>query len=173
MEYKKFINLLDNTPNEPSNFRTRNWVKINDDARGRYATNSQIKFKTAMLKSSLCDYRDVDMLVNGTILVANTEVVDAAGNNNNKEVIFKNCASFTDYISERNNTQVDIVKDINVVMPIYKLIKFGDNYSKISRNSWQYYRSDEPFTNDAGVFTAFTADDNMMMMVTRLNLNKK
>ena len=53
MEYQKIINLLDNTPNQPIKFRTENWVEINDDTRGTYKTNSQIRFKTSMLKSSL------------------------------------------------------------------------------------------------------------------------
>ena len=56
MEYKKIINLFENTRNEPSKFRTKNWIEINDDARGTWSTNSQINFKTSMLKSSLCDY---------------------------------------------------------------------------------------------------------------------
>ena len=54
MEYQKTINLLDNAPNEPSKFSAKNWVEINDDARGTYNTNSKIKFKTSVLKSSLC-----------------------------------------------------------------------------------------------------------------------
>ena len=49
MEYQKTINLLDNTPNQPSKFRTKNWVEINDDSRGTYNTNSQIKFKTSIV----------------------------------------------------------------------------------------------------------------------------
>ena len=56
MEYKKIINLLGNAPNQSSKFRTKKWVEINDDSRGMYNTNNQVKFKTAMLKSSLCDY---------------------------------------------------------------------------------------------------------------------
>ena len=55
MEYQKIISLLDNIPNQPTKFRTKNWVEINDDARQTYGTNSQIKFKTLMLKLSLCD----------------------------------------------------------------------------------------------------------------------
>ena len=58
MEYQKPINLLDNTSNQPSKFRTKNWVEINNHARGICNTNSQMKFKTSMLKSSLCDYSD-------------------------------------------------------------------------------------------------------------------
>ena len=48
MEYQKIMNLLDNTSNQLTNFRTKNWVEINDDARGTYNVNSQIKFKTSM-----------------------------------------------------------------------------------------------------------------------------
>ena len=69
MEYQKIINLLDNTPNQPTKFRTKNWIEINDDSHGMYNTNSQIKFKTSMLRSSLCDYSDADILVSGTIFL--------------------------------------------------------------------------------------------------------
>ena len=73
MEYQKIINLLDNAPNQPTRFRTKNWVEINNDSRGTYNTNSQIKFKASMLKSSLCGYSDVWILVNRTIAVLNTK----------------------------------------------------------------------------------------------------
>ena len=58
MEYLKIIIFLDNTRNQPSNFRTKNWVEINGDSCRTYNTNSQIKFKPSMLKSSLGDYSD-------------------------------------------------------------------------------------------------------------------
>ena len=67
MEYQKIINLSDNTPNQLTKFRTRNLAAINDDSRGTYNTNSLIKFKTSMLRSSLCDYSDTYILVKGTI----------------------------------------------------------------------------------------------------------
>ena len=70
MEYQKIINLLCNTPNQPSKFRTKNWVEINDDTRGTYKTNSQIKFEISMPKSSLCDYSDAYMLFKETISIA-------------------------------------------------------------------------------------------------------
>ena len=82
MEYWKIINLLDNTSNEPSKFRTRNWVEINDESRGVYNVNSQIKFKTTMLKSSLCDYSDAYILVKGKITVHNTGTAAAPNNRN-------------------------------------------------------------------------------------------
>ena len=84
-EYKKIINFLDNATNQPSKFKTKNWVEIDDDARGKYNTNNQIKFKASVLKSSLCDYSNVYILVSGTITVVGTRAdaaATAAGRNN-------------------------------------------------------------------------------------------
>ena len=67
MEYQKIINLLDNTPNQPTKFRTNNWIEINHDACRTYNTNSQIKFKPSRLRSSLCDYSDAYIFVKRTI----------------------------------------------------------------------------------------------------------
>ena len=122
MEYQKIANLLDNASNQPSKFRTKNWVEINDESRGTYSVNRQINFKTSMLRSSLCDYSDAYILVKGNITVNNTAADGAAANNTNKKVIFKNCAPFTDCTSKINNTQVDDGKDIDIVMPIYNLL---------------------------------------------------
>ena len=85
-----------------------------------------------MLKLSLCDYSDAYILVKGTITVNNTAAADADANNTNKKVIFKNCAPFTNCISKINNTQIDNSKDIDIVVPMYNLIEYSDNYSKTS-----------------------------------------
>ena len=86
MEYQKIANIIDNDASyQPFNFRTRNWVEINDESRGAYNVNSQIKFKTTMLKSSLCDYSDAYILVKGTITVNNTAAQGTAANNTNKK----------------------------------------------------------------------------------------
>ena len=69
MEYQKIINLLDNTPNQPTKFRSKNWVEINDDSRGTDDTNGQTKFETSMLRWSLCNYSDVYIRLNGTITI--------------------------------------------------------------------------------------------------------
>ena len=116
MEYRKKKNLLDDTSNQQSKFRTKNCVEINDESTGTYNTNSQTKFKTAMIKSSLCDYSDAHILVKGTIIV-NNAAADVAANNINKKVAFKNCARFANCIFEINNTQVGNAKNIDVVMP--------------------------------------------------------
>ena len=151
MEYQKIANLIDDdASNQPSKFRTRNWVEINDESRAAYNVNSQIKFKTTMLKSSLCDYSDAYILVKGTISVNNTAAAGAAAvNNNNKKVIFKNCAPFTNCISEVNNTQIDNAKDIDIVMPMYNLIEYSENYAKTTGSLWQYCK-DKPalYAND-------------------------
>ena len=99
MEYQKIANLIDDTPNQQSKFRTRNWVEISDESRGAYNVNCQFKFKTTMLKSSLCNYSDAYILVKGTISVNNTAAAGAAVNNNNRKVMFKNCSPFTNCIS--------------------------------------------------------------------------
>ena len=149
MEYQKIANLIDDTPNEPSKFRTRNWVEINDESRGVYNVNSQIKFKTTMLKSSLCDYSDAYILVKGKIIIAGAGNDAAArqADERNKGVIFKNCAPSITYISEINNTQIDNAKDIDTVMPMYNLIEYSDNYVKTTGSLWQYFR-DEPVNDD-------------------------
>ena len=72
------------------------------------------------------------ILVKRTITVSITVAAGAAVNNTNKKVIFKNCATFTDCITEINNTQVDDAQKIDIVMPMYNLIEFCDAYSKTS-----------------------------------------
>ena len=83
MKYQKIINLLDNTPNQPTKFRTRNWVKIYDDPCGIYKTTSESKFKTIMFKSSLCNYSGGYMLVKRTISVTAAAAVTANNNTRN------------------------------------------------------------------------------------------
>ena len=149
MEHQKIVNLLgDKTSNKPSKFRTKNLVQINDETRGTYNINSQIKFKTTMLKSILCDYSDAYILVKGTITIAGAGDDPAVrqADERDKGLMFKNCAPFTNCISEINNTQVDNAKDIDIVMPMYNLIEYSDNYVKTSGSLWQYYR-DEPNNN--------------------------
>ena len=161
MEYQKIANLIDdNTLNQPSKFRTRNWIEINDESKGAYNVNSQIKFKTTMLKSSLCDYSDAYILVKGTITVNNTAAQGAAANNTNKKVIFKNCAPFTNCISEINNTQIDNGKDIDIVMPMYNLIEYNDNYAKPTGSLWQYCE-DIPARNYANNSIIIFSEDNI------------
>ena len=109
-----------------------------------------------MLKSSLCDYSDAYILVKGTISVTNTAAAGANVNNTNKKVIFKNCAPFTNCISAINNTQIDNAKDIDIVMPMYTLIEYSDNYEKTTGSLWQYCK-DIPARDNNNLIAEFTA----------------
>ena len=111
-----------------------------------------------MLKSSLCDYSDAYILLKGTITVNNTAAQGAAANNTNKKVIFKNCAPFTNCISEINNMQIGNAKDIDIVMPMYNLIEYSDNYAKTTGSLWQYCK-DIP-TGNANNNIVIFAEDN-------------
>ena len=95
-----------------------------------------------MLRSSLCEYADI--LVKGTITITGAGNDDAAKrlDERNKDVVFKNCAPFTNCISRINNANLDNAKDIDIVMPMHNLIEHSDNYSKTSGSLWQYYKDD-------------------------------
>ena len=101
-----------------------------------------------MLKSSLCDYNDAYSLVKGriTIIGVGADAVARQADERDKGVAFKNCTPFTNCISEINNTQVDNAKDIDIVMPMYNLKEYSDNYAKTTGSLWQYFR-DEPDDN--------------------------
>ena len=167
MEYPKIANLIDGASNQPSKFRTKNWVEVNDESRGTCSVNNQIKFKTTMLRSSLCDYSDVYILVKGTIAVNNTAAASADVNNTDKKVIFKNCAPFTNCISKINNTQIDNAKDIDIVMSMYNLIEYSDNYSKTSESLWQYCKDIPAVDNNNAIvdFNEANATDSFNFKV--------
>ena len=143
MGYQKIANLLNNESDQPSKFRARNWIEINDESRGNYA-NGHIKFKTTMLTSNLCDYADSYILVKGTITItgAGDDAAARHADERDEEVTFKNCAPFTKCINRINNTGIDNAHDIDIVMPMYNLIEYSDNYSKKSGSLWQYYKDD-------------------------------
>ena len=142
MDYQKIIILLDNTDNQPSKFRTRNWDEIKDESRAAYNNNenTNIKFETSMIRTTLCDYSDAYILVKGTISIPNMVAQGAAINNTNKEKTCKNCAPFTNCLTEIKKTQVENTEYIVMVMSMYNLMEYGDVYLKISGSLWQYYR---------------------------------
>ena len=107
-----------------------------------------------MLRSSLRDFSDTYILVKGNITVNNTAGAGAAVNNTNKKVIFKNCARFIKWISKTNNTQIDNAEYIDIVMPMYNLIEYSDNYLKTSVSLWQYCK-EIPAVNNNNVIVNF------------------
>ena len=97
-----------------------------------------------MLRSNICDYADSCILVKGTITITGSGNDDSTrqADERDKGVTFKNCAPFTKCISRINNTDIDNAQDIDIVMPMYNLIEYSDNYSKTSGSLWQYYKDD-------------------------------
>ena len=134
MKYQKISNLLNNTPNKLSKFITKNCIEINYQLRGLYNTNSDIRFKTTMLKFILYDYSDACILVKGrvTITGAGPDAAARQTGERDKGVVFKNCASFINCKTEINNAEIDNAEDIDVVMPMCNLIEYSDSYVKTS-----------------------------------------
>ena len=171
MKYKNIANLLDNASYQPSKFRTKNWVEINDELKGSYGTGSDIKFKTIMLRCSLCDFVDASIVVKGTITITGVRIDAAArqGDERNKGLVFKTCAPFTKCISKINSTETDNAQDIDIVMPVYNLIEYSDNYSKTFGSLWQYYKDEsihnlansESFKSKVKITGNTPADGNM------------
>ena len=146
--------MLDNASNKPSKFKTKNWAEINDEARGEFSSDKLLRFKTAVLRSSLCDYSDAYMLVKGNVAVNNTAAEGAAIYNTDKKVVFKSCAPFTNCINKINNTQIDDAEYIDMVIPMYSIIEYSDNYLKKSGSLWQYCQ-EIPAVNNNGDIVDF------------------
>ena len=91
-----------------------------------------------MLRSNLCDYSDAYTAVRGRIIVRG----NSDANRRNKNLTFKNNAPFRAYISEINNIFTDNAEDFDIVMPIYNLLEYSDNYSTMSGSLWNYYRDE-------------------------------
>ena len=120
--------------NLPSKFRSRIWVEINDESKGKH-DNSNIRLKMSIIRSNLCYYSGAYIiLVKGTITVPNMRAAGAAVNNN-KKVLFKYCAPFTDCITEINNTQVDDPLTIGIVMPMYNIVMLVWRYQEVYGNT--------------------------------------
>ena len=113
-----------------------------------------------MIKSNLCDYSDVYIFVKGIITASNKAAAGTAINNTNEKVMFKNCAPFTDCITEINNTQVDEDKKTDTVMPIYNLIEYSDAYFKTIGSLRQYFR-DQPDLDANDNINDFPANNNI------------
>ena len=94
--------------------------------------DTTVKYETKVIKSDLCDYSDTYILVTGNITVT--------GGDANTRVAFKNCALFTKSITHINDEHVDNADNLDIIMPMYNLIEYSDNYSDASRSLWQFKR---------------------------------
>ena len=139
MEYKEIRNLLDNIPDKIPRFITKKWIEVHDQSGETYNTNKQIRFKTSMLRSDLCDFSDAYVVVKGIVTVSADE---RDRDEMNRQVILKNNAPFISWISKINGVLVENVEDLDVVAPLYCLLKYSKNYSKTSVSLWNYYRDE-------------------------------
>ena len=132
MEYQKIINLLGNIPDQVPGFTTKKWVEVYDESGGTYDVNKEIRFKTPVLRSYLCDYNNAYIIVTGKITVINPN-----DDTYDKKLAFKNNAPFFSCILVEN------AEDLDVVMPMYDLLYYSKNYRKTTGSLRNYYR-DEP-----------------------------
>ena len=144
MEKQKIINSLNKDDIDSKHFPTKKWYIINDENNTNYGVNKNtgannpgtIKYDTRVLKSNLCDYADAYILGDGTIR--------GTGGNNNTRLVLKNCAPFTKCNLEINDEHVDTAENLDIIMPMYNLIKYSDNYQDSSATLYQYKRDEPP-----------------------------
>ena len=144
MENQKIINLLNKDDIDSKNFATKKWYIINDENNTNYGVNKDtgaenpdtIKYDTRVLKPNLCDHAEAYILVDGTIR--------AAAANANTRLALKNCTPFTKCNLEINDEHVDTAENLDIVMPMYNLIKYSDNYQDSSATLYQYKRDEPP-----------------------------
>ena len=151
MESQKIINLLDSNDNESEKFATKRWYIINDqntvnNAYGNGADGTTIKFETRVIKPNLCDYSDAYILVTGNI----------QNKPANSVVAFKNCAPFRTCDVTINDEHLEKAEDLDIVMPMYNLLEYSDNYQDSTGSLYQFKR-DEPPDDNANVTNDITS----------------
>ena len=166
MEFDKINNLLlseDNASEKLSKFVTREYVRVNSLS-NTYNENKSIRFKTPMLRSNLCDYSDVYILVKGTITVTAPGANNGANNRRdkrNRPVMLKNNAPFVSCITRINGELIEDADDLDIVMSIYNLSEYSKNYRKTIGSLCNYYRDE--LSDDA--------DDNNFDNIKVVNSN--
>ena len=144
METQKIVNLLGHANNKYSKFSTKKWYVVNYQNPTDYDKGNEdsttVKFETKVIKSNLCDYSDSYILVTGNI----TE----AGCDANTTVVFKNYAPFTRCITNINDEHINNADNVDIIMPMYNLIEYSDNYSDTSGRLWQFERDEENMNNE-------------------------
>ena len=146
MENQKIINLLNKDDIDSKHFATKKWYIINDENNTNYGVNKDtgennpdtVKYDTRVLKPNLCDYAEVYISVDGTIREA------AANANANTRLALKNCATFTKCNLEINDEHVNTTENLDIVMLMYTLIEYSDNYQDSSATLYQYKRDEPP-----------------------------
>ena len=138
MEFQKIVNFLDTTSDDKDlpRFVTKKWIEVYDQSEKNYSLNKEIRIKTSMLRSDLCNYSDAYVVVKGEITLEG----DNDGNKQNKNLTFKNNSPFINCISKINGIKIDNAEDLDVVMSMYNLLEYSKNYKKTTGSLWSYYR---------------------------------
>ena len=125
VKFQKILNLLDITSNNKdlTKYVTKKWIEVYDQSEKNYNLNKEIRTKTPMFRSDLCDFSDAYIVVKGDITVTNPNNAKR-----NKAVAFKNNAPFTNCITKINGVKIDNAEDLDVVMPMYNLLEYSKNY---------------------------------------------
>ena len=146
MENQKIINLLDKIDTDSKHLATKKWYIINDENNTNYGINKDtgadnpdnIKYDTRVLKPNLCDYAEAYNLVNGNL---------RGTGGNNTRLPLKNCAPFTKCNLEINDEHVDTAENLDIIMPMYNLIEYSDNYQDSSATLYPYKQDEPPEAN--------------------------
>ena len=152
MEFQKITNFLDTTFDEKGlpKFVTKKWIEFYDQSEKKYNLNKEIRIKTSMLRSDLCDFSDAHVVVKGNITVTNPDNAKR-----NKSVVFKNNAPFINCIWKINGVQIDNAEGLGVVMPMYNLLEYSKKYREKKPDSlWNYYidESSDPLSSNSESF---------------------
>ena len=144
MEFQKIVNFVDTTSDNKDlpKFVTKKWVEVSDQSQKNYDVNKEIRIKTSMLRSDLCDFSDAYIVVKGNIIVtkksftaddieapnntaANVTATNTANDNDfgEKKLVFKNNVPFINCVSKINGVKIDNAEDLDVVMPMYNLFE--------------------------------------------------
>ena len=170
MEFQKIVNFLGTTSDNKdlATFVTEKWIDVYDQSEGNYNVNKEIRIKTSMLRSDLCDFSDAYIVVKENITVtkktftadgidapnnttANVTATNTANNNafGDKKLVFKNNAPFTNCISKINDVKTDNAEDLDAVMPMYNLLEYSKNYKKTTGSLLNYHKDEPSSTIDA------------------------
>ena len=134
MEFNKIYNSLGRAHDKVPRFITKKWIELQSQSGNTYNMSKPIRFKTSMLRSDLCDYSDAYVWVKGTITVTNP-------NNNanfDRRLTLKNNAPFIPCVSKINGELVENAEDFDIVMPMYNLLEYSENYEKTSGSLFDY-----------------------------------
>ena len=136
MEFQKIVNFLDTTSDDKglSRFVTKNGLKFMINQKKITTLIKEIRIKTSMLRSNLCDFNEAYIVVKGDVTLEG----DNDAHKENKNLAFKNNAPFINCTSKLNRVNVDNAEDLDVVMLKYNLLEYNKNYRKATGSLWHY-----------------------------------